>query len=238
MIKDKENIHKGHRQRMRDKFREIGFKGWSEVEVLEYMLYNVYRQGDTNPIAHKLLQYGGHNIVELMRQVNDVNMMEEIPGVGESTIMFLQSLKEFMDFYHKKELVYTPMKYEIHNILDIIEYVEFDPGRESLVMLCTDDQSYVRAIVDLTEYGNSLQAGTTKSAISKAVAVHKASGVIFIHNHPTGVLLPSYQDVFATAQMESFLTHEHVVVLDHVVVCGNKARSILYRTEYEREVEE
>lgn len=238
MMKDKENMHKGHRQRMRDKFREIGFKGWSEVEVLEYMLYNVYRQGDTNPIAHKLLQYSGQNIVELMRQVNDVNMMDKIPGVGDSTLMFLKSLKEFMDFYHKKELVYTPMKYEIDNILEIIEYIEFDPGRESLVMLCADHQSYIRAIVDLTEYGGALEASTTKSAIAKAVALHKASGVIFIHNHPTGTLLPSYQDVFTTAQVETFLSREHVVILDHVVVSGNSARSILYRTEYIREDQE
>lgn len=238
MMKDKENIHKGHRQRMRDKFREIGFKGWSEVEVLEYMLYNVYRQGDTNPKAHKMLEYRGYNIVELMRHLTDPSLMQEIAGIGDSTIMFLRSLKEFMDYYHKKELVYSPIQYNAGNVLDVIEYIEFDPSRESFLMLCADEQSYVRAIVDLTERGGTLEASTTKNTILKAISLHNASGVIFVHNHPTGVTLPSYQDVFTTARLEAILEHEHVVILDHIIVSGNKARSILYRCEYVREDED
>ena len=236
MMKDKDSIHKGHRQRMKAKFNEIGFKGWSEVEVLEYMLYNVYRQGDTNPIAHSLLKYSGGNIVELMRTSMDVNMMNDIPGVGESTVAFLRSLKEFIDYYHRMELKYNPVKYEISNILDLIEFVEFDPGRESLKMLCLDGQSYVRAVIDLTEYGGDLEASTTKAAITKAVSLHKASAVIFLHNHPTGEILPSYADVFVTARLENLLAAENIVILDHVIVCGNKARSLVTRDEYEREI--
>lgn len=236
MMKDKDSIHKGHRQRMKAKFNEIGFKGWSEVEVLEYMLYNVYRQGDTNPIAHSLLKYSGGNIVELMRTSMDVNMMNDIPGVGESTVAFLRSLKEFIDYYHRMELKYNPVKYEISNILDLIEFVEFDPGRESLKMLCLDGQSYVRAVIDLTEYGGDLEASTTKAAITKAVSLHRASAVIFLHNHPTGEILPSYADVFVTARLENLLAAENIVILDHVIVCGNKARSLVTRDEYEREI--
>lgn len=231
-------MHKGHRQRMRDKFRDIGFQGWSEVEVLEYMLYNVYRQGDTNPIAHKLLEYRGYNLVELMRHLDDPSMIKDIAGVGDSTMMFLRSLKEFMDYYHRKELVYCPIQYNAGNVLDVIEYIEFDPSRESFLMLCADEQSYVRAIVDLTESGGTLEASTTKATILKAIARHNASGLIFIHNHPTGVTLPSYQDVFTTARLEAILENEHVVILDHIIVSGNRARSILYRCEYVREAEE
>lgn len=238
MMKEKDNVHAGHRQRMKDKFHEIGFSGWSEVEVLEYMLYNVYRQGDTNPIAHNLLKYSGGNIVELMRTSTDVNMMHEIPGVGEKTVSFLRSLKEFIDYYHRKELTYTPVKYEINNILELIEFVEFDPGRESLKMLCLDGQSYVRAVIDLTEYGGDLEATTTKAAITKAVSLHRASAVIFLHNHPTGEILPSYTDIFVTARLENLLATENIVILDHVIVCGNRARSLVTREEYEREISE
>lgn len=232
MMKDKDNMHKGHRQRMREKFREIGFKGWSEVEVLEFMLYNVYRQGDTNPVAHKLLSYGGNNIVELMRAVDDANMIDEIPGVGESTVMFLRSLKEFMDFYHKKELTYAPIKYSTDNLFDIIRYIEFDPGEECLMMLCIDSQTNVRAIVNITERGGAFHASTTTATISKAIAFHNASAVVFLHNHPTGYLDPSYNDVFATAKLESLLAAEGVIILDHIIVSGDKVRSIIHRKEY------
>ena len=183
--------------------------------------------------AHRFaIEY--HRSLRSKEQVHSV--LDDIPGVGEKTVEFLRSLKEFMDYYHKKELKYMPIKYEANNILDLIEFVEFDPGRESLKMICLDAQAYVRAIIDLTEYGGNLEATTTKGAITKAVSLHGASAVIFIHNHPTGEMSPSYVDVFSTTRIESLLAVENIVVIDHIIVCGNKARSLVDRVEYIREI--
>lgn len=230
--KKKKNVHVGHRKRQRDKFRQIGFSGWSEVEVLEYMLYNVYRQGDTNEVAHNLLQYNAHNIVELMRNVEDETLMSEIPGVGEKTIQFLRSLKEFINFYRRQELQYNPIKYHISNIPEIVKYIEFDPSREIFVMLCVDGQGKIRAIINLTTYGGDLSASTTKAAITRAISFHRARGIVFVHNHPTGNPTPSYHDILVTSKIETLLANEQTVVLDHIIVSGNKATSIILGREF------
>ena len=54
------NIHKGHRQRMRESARrDPELNSFSDVQILEYLLAFATPQRDTNPIAHALLDKFG-----------------------------------------------------------------------------------------------------------------------------------------------------------------------------------
>ena len=74
-----DNIHAGHRSRMRQRFLETGFAGFPPHEVLEMLLYYGIPRRDTNPLAHKLLaEYGSlHSVLcadpeELCRRLMDM----------------------------------------------------------------------------------------------------------------------------------------------------------------------
>lgn len=43
------SIHQGHRQRMKDRFRAEGLDNFSDVQVLELLLFYAIPQRDTNP---------------------------------------------------------------------------------------------------------------------------------------------------------------------------------------------
>ena len=64
--KSEDNIHKDHRKRMRQKLSKSP-EMLSDHEVVEMILYNVIRRGNTNEQAHKLLDMGGElkGILEL-----------------------------------------------------------------------------------------------------------------------------------------------------------------------------
>ena len=50
--------HGGHRERMRKRFKESGnFKGFSEHEILEMLLFYIVPRKNTNDIAHELINY-------------------------------------------------------------------------------------------------------------------------------------------------------------------------------------
>ena len=51
-----ENVHKGHRERMRQRFLVEGAKGFADHELLELLLYYAVPRGDVNPLAHRLQQ--------------------------------------------------------------------------------------------------------------------------------------------------------------------------------------
>ena len=60
------SIHKDHRQRVRERYLKEGLDGFSEVQVLELLLFYVIPRQDTNPIAHRLIDRFGslHQVLE------------------------------------------------------------------------------------------------------------------------------------------------------------------------------
>ena len=54
-----ENIHQGHREKMRQRFLKSGLEGFADHEALELLLYYAIPRRDTNPIAHRLIERYG-----------------------------------------------------------------------------------------------------------------------------------------------------------------------------------
>ena len=55
----KENVHKGHRQRLKQRFIENGLNGFAEHEIIELLLYYAIPVRDVNEIAHNLINHFG-----------------------------------------------------------------------------------------------------------------------------------------------------------------------------------
>ena len=221
-----DNIHKNHRQRMRAKFNETGFKGWSDYEILEYMLYNVYRQGDTNPIAHRMLEYSADSIVSLMKNAQDFRMVSDLKDVGETAVLFLRSLKEFVDYYRRQELKFEPKKLVRDNFMEIINIAGFDPGKEDILMICTDALLNVLCVVNITEDSSHNQATTSAERIVKTATMNGAKYAMIVHNHPNGDSDISAEDISMTMHVDNLLRSVGVELIDHMVVCNNETISI------------
>ena len=68
-----DTIHAGHRERLRDRFiRDKGFENFEDHQILELLLFYSNARGDTNPLAHELLdQYGCSAYTGLAQMRND-----------------------------------------------------------------------------------------------------------------------------------------------------------------------
>ena len=53
------NLHKGHRQRLRELYLKDGIDNFNDHQALELLLFYAIPQRDTNPLAHKLLEEFG-----------------------------------------------------------------------------------------------------------------------------------------------------------------------------------
>lgn len=220
------NIHKGHRERMRRRFAEIGFRGWSDHEILEYLLYNVQKQGDTNPLAHRLIEYSAGSIVTLLRNASDSRLADDIEGVNEKTVLFLRSIKAFVDYYRREELRYKPVKLSRDNFMEIVNIVGFLPEREDLLMICLDAFMNVKSIVNITEKCGDKYAATSAEKIIKTATMSGSKNVILVHNHPDGAKLVSLADIEMTLNLDMMLKNIGVSLIDHYVLCGDDIISV------------
>lgn len=223
---------------MREKFNVTGFNGWSDYEILEFMLYNAYRQGDTNPIAHNMLNYSGDSIVALMRNTKDFRMVSDLKNVGESTVLFLRSLKEFVSYYKVKELEFEPKRLVRENFREIVNIVGFAPDKEDILMICADDFLNVICITNITESSGPLYAFTSAEKIIKTATMNGAKYVLIVHNHPNGNEDVSLEDIEITMHVDNLLRNVGIILIDHIVIAGKKAISIKIDVVYKSKKEE
>ena len=90
------SVHEGHRERLRNKFLTNGFESFEDHEIIELLLFYAIPRGNTNPIAHDLINRFGN-----LRGVLDATPeeLEGIKGLGSAGVTFfkvmISALKEY-----------------------------------------------------------------------------------------------------------------------------------------------
>ena len=100
--------------------------------------------------------------------------------------------------------------------------------REVFVVIFMDAQNRVIASEELFQ-GTLTQTSVYPREVVRRVLARNAAGVIFAHNHPSGVAEPSHADQALTKALKSALALVDVPVLDHFVVAGAGAVSFAER---------
>lgn len=227
---DKRNIHAAHRERMRRKFDEIGFKGWSKYEIVEYMLYYCIPRGDTNPQSHGLLDYSCGSVVNLLNDACDGDKLKCVEGIGEKTVLYLRCLKEFIDYYRAEELRYKPVRLTRDNFLDVINSIGMSKENENIFMICLDKWMRIKNIIDLTVGSGMYGASTETEKIVRFAATSNAANVVLVHNHPSGFAGISKQDVLMTNKIDSLLKTLNIFLVDHYIIADGRILSVRMST--------
>ena len=147
------SIHDGHRQRLKRQFAEHGGTGMNDIQFLEMLLYYAIPRSDTNELAHALLKRYGTIRGVLDAEVSD---LQQVEGIGESTALFLKTVREAMLRY-----VSSPSQEKGF----ICSYA--DAGRYFVPIL---QYETVAATSILSELGGSLTEEVTDPAKFAAVA--------------------------------------------------------------------
>jgi len=101
-------------------------------------------------------------------------------------------------------------------------------AHESFAVLFLDARHVVLAFEDLFR-GTLTQTEVYPRELVKRALHHNASAVILAHNHPSGAVEPSPEDISVTRALKSALALIDVRVLDHIVVGANRVASMAER---------
>ena len=119
------SIHDGHRQRMKDRFREEGLDHFSEIQVLELLLFYCIPRIDTNEIAHEMLECYG-NIAGVL----DAPVDELIKFKGIETVEQAETLRNCYLEIDREDAV--PLEEGTYYIVDLLESEVFTDEGEHL----------------------------------------------------------------------------------------------------------
>ena len=101
-------------------------------------------------------------------------------------------------------------------------------GHEAFVVLFLDAQNRLIASRECFR-GTLTQTSVYPREIVKISLEYNAAGVIFSHNHPSGVAEPSQADRWLTEQLRQALALVDIKVMDHFIIAGRESLSMAER---------
>ena len=217
-----------HRKRVRKRFQDEGLDSFDPVHVLEFLLFYSIPRIDTKPIARALLNhFGSFNAV--LEGTKEELMM--VPGVGESTAVFIQLLNA-TGRYYQVNLKSGPQI--LNTIPECAAYLSRHYcGRrvETVFLLLLDAKKRLLSCQMLSE-GEFNFANIPTRKVVELVLSTNASAVVIAHNHPGGLAVPSAEDILATRKLEEVLESLGVTLADHLVFTDDDWVSILHSRSY------
>lgn len=225
------SIHEGHRQRIKARFRDEGLESFSQIHVLELLLCYCVPRKDVNPLAHALLARFGSLARVLEASTQE---LEKVEGVGENISTFLTLITATGRYYQTSLSKPGEIVRDIERCGQIMVPYFYGRNTETVFLLCLDAKCKVICCREI-ERGTVNSAVISVRKVVEAALDANATSVVLAHNHPSGVALPSPEDVQTTHRLAKALYAVEITLLDHVIVAEGDYVSItqsgMYRIE-------
>ncbi len=204
----------GHRARLRERFLVGNVEAVADYELLELILFAAFPRGDIKPLAKTLLKtfktFSGvitASEIELLRY----------KGMGKAGVAALKVVEASAQKLLREKARIGPLQSTFPQVIDYCKVAMGSLKNEQLRLLFLDKRHQI--ITDEVQ-----QTGTvdhtpvyTREVIKRALELG-ASGLIIVHNHPSGDPTPSQADIKATRDIQSAAEKLNIQVHDHIII--------------------
>lgn len=214
--------HSGHRARMKKKLSEQGIDVFAPHEVLEILLYYAIPQRNTNDIAKNLIDQFGSFSAVLDASLDALKNA----GLTEHQALFLKMIPDvtrlyMLDKYHNPQKVVPLSEMAAYIVNKFIGYEE----KEHVLLILLDTKGK-EVYSGMIAKGDFSSADFSVRDIVALALNYGATAAILAHCHPSGLALPSREDVIATVALRDALNLVSVKLIDHFIVADHDCVSM------------
>lgn len=205
---------KGHRQRLKDRFRKRGPDSVADYELLELVLYGAIPRRDVKPLAKAMIAHFG-SFAETITASE--NRLSEISGVGENVVTALKLVEAAAQRLARVSVMDKPILSNWQALVDYCHIQMAYEKNEQFRILFLDRKN--RLIADEKQQNGTIDHTPVypREVIKRALELH-ATAIILVHNHPSGDPTPSRDDVTMTKRIEEAGKQLGVTLHDHLII--------------------
>lgn len=221
MASPKDSVHAGHRERMRKRFIENGFDGFEEHQALEMYLFYAIPRKDTNELAHRLLDRY-FSIAGVCSA--PVDELQRDFHLSEAAATFLKMLPEITRLYYES-FHSTNNEVDMDNLGEWMKQKFIGRTAEAVALLLVDAKGCM-IYFDIVAKGSIATAEMPVRKIVELAIRHNSKTAFIAHNHPSGNILPSKDDLRVTKMLYDTLRGVGVQLVDHFIIGGSRYLSL------------
>ena len=212
-------------ERPRERLLKLGAAALSEAELLAIFLRTGIAGKSAVELGRDLLNRFGSLHRLFAAPLEDV---AAIRGLGPAKYVQLQAVVEMArralaEQIQDRDAMSSPQA--------VRDYLRLSLGarpHEVFVAMFLDAQNRLLGCEELFR-GTLTQTSIYPREVVKTALRYNAAGVIFAHNHPSGVAEPSRADELLTQTLKQALSLVEIKTLDHFIVAGSKTISFAER---------
>ena len=213
----------GHRGRLRARFVEGGAEALQDYELLELLLTFAIPMSDVKPLAKALIARFGtlgqvfDASLEALLEVRAQDTRGRTQRLTELSATLIRLIKATVETYLREEAL---KRERIPSLEVLVDYCRTAMGGlkdEQFRVLYLNSQNEIIAEEVLQE-GTVNQTVVYPRKILELALKHKASGLILVHNHPSGNLSPSASDRELTQTVAKASSALNLTVHDHLII--------------------
>ena len=209
-----------HRERMRERFQELGGESLRDYELLEMILFQALPRVDTKPIAKALLARFG-SFAEVLAA--PPARLVEVKGVGDRAAHHLKVV-----YAAAQRFLKDPVKQG--QLLDswtaVVDYcraaMAYEPIEQFRILFL--DKRNVLIADEVQQSGTVDHTPVYPREVVKRALELSSTAIILVHNHPSGDPTPSRADINMTKSIVDIAKPLGIAVHDHLIV-GKKGHA-------------
>lgn len=211
--------------RPREKLIRNGPENLSDLELWQVIIGSGTKGAHVAQLASQVLEVIAKHHPKQVKIVD----LKQIKGLSEAksaAIMAVVAWGERRQMHASAGLFHPEQIYPL--VVDIV-----NSKQEHLVVLSLDGAYRMISKRVVAVGGMNISAVHPRDVFAEAVAEH-AHAIILVHNHPSGVALPSRADLTTTAQLVKAAQILGVELYDHIIVTTNQWYSMRVKADLTR----
>lgn len=201
--------------RPREKMQIKGVSSLSNSELLAILIRNGSKDRSAVEVSKDILQLANNNLFELGKM--DYVDFLEVMGVGKVKAITISAALELGRRRHLQSREEKSQILSSNEAYREIGAALMDIGHEEFWVIYLDSQSRVIK-KKMIGKGGVTKVFVETSFIFREAILCKARSIILVHNHPSGRLKPSKQDVDLTQKVKQGCEVFNLILSDHIIV--------------------
>ena len=201
--------------RPREKLLSKGRHMLTDAELIAILIGSGSKKETAVELSKRILSEFGNNLNSLARL--SVNDLTKFKGIGEAKAITIVAALELGRRRKESETVKNE---KITSSRDIFQYFQpqfLDLQHEEFhVLLLSRSNKVIKR--EFISRGGVSGTVVDPKIIFKVALEHLASSIILCHNHPSGNLRPSDQDISLTKKLKEAGNLLEIPILDHVII--------------------
>ena len=210
----------GHRKRVKERFSKQDISIFSNAEIIEALLFFCNPRRDVKTEARLLEKLSQGSILKFLFLTEDHLETAEVKYVNDNLLFLNKVILELSSRYFRDKIT----EFSFKNIKEIGDYLVTRSGylaQEQLRILFLNSKN--KLIEDVVFSKGTVNETAIYIREVVTVALKKSAiSLIVSHNHPSGDVTPSREDINITYNLKQALETVSITLQDHIVISGIK----------------